>query len=340
MQFGVGLGGLNPPSRLVELAQLAEELGLDQVWVPDERFFRDPYVNMTVVACHTRRIRIGCMVTDPFVRHPALTAAAAASVDDVSDGRCVLGVGAGISGFHEMGMERVRPARAIKEAIELIRRLTGGEEGVNFEGELIAFRTGQLAFKPARPVPIYVAGRGPRVLQAGGEVADGVVVASYASERGIRWGLEQAAIGARRGGRSLDDLETLSWLYTSISSDPARARDAVRTGVAVAMWGSRVILDKIGVSLPEPMLRYMDTQPYSMTPDVISGLARLIPDELLDEFSLAGTAEAVAAKLIDIARLGIGHAALWLFPPEGERIEDLLRRLAEEVVPRVEAGLE
>ena len=341
MQFGIGLGAAHPPSRLVELARYAEELGLDQVWVADERFFRDPYVNMTLIACHTQRIRVGCMVTDPYVRHPALTAVATASVDDVSSGRCVLGMGAGISGFHQMGIERVRPARAIKEAIALIRRLTGGERGVSFDGELISFRSGQLEFEPARAsIPIYVAGRGPRVLQAGGEVADGVVVASYASERGIRWGLEQAAIGARRGGRSLGDLETLSWLYTSISTDRASARDAVRTGVAVAMWGSRVILDKIGVSLPEPMLHYMDTQPYSMAPEVIAGLARLIPDELLDEFSLVGTVDDVAAKLIEIARLGIGHAALWMFPPEGDSLEDLMQRLGEELIPRVRAGLE
>ena len=199
MQFGVGLGGSHPPARLIELSRLVEDLGFHQAWVPDERFYRDPYVSMTIVACHTRKLKIGCMVTDPFVRHPALTASAAASVDDASDGRCVLAVGAGISGFHEMGMERVRPARAIKEAIELIRRLTSGEQAVELDGDLIHFRSGQLSFKPQRTIPIYVAGRGPRVLQAGGEVADGVVVASYASERGIAWGLDQVPRG--RGAR-------------------------------------------------------------------------------------------------------------------------------------------
>lgn len=339
MEFGIGLAGEHPPARLVELARLVERLGLAQVWVSDERFYRDVFVNMTLVACHTRQVRIGSMVTDPFVRHPALTAAAAASVDELSGGRAVLGMGAGISGFQEMGIERVRPARAIKEAVQLIQRLTRGEREVTFEGELIRFRGGHLGFVPLRQVKVYVAGRGPRVLEAGGEVADGVVIGSYASERGIVWGLEHAARGARRAGRRLEDLETVSWLYTSISPDGRQARESVRTGVAVAMWGSRDILGEIGITLPAAVLRFMEGHPYHFEPALLAELASLLPDELVEDFSVAGTAAEVAAKLARIGRLGIGQVALWLFPPGGDDLETVLRPLAAEVIPRVQAAL-
>ena len=339
MQFSIGLVGDYPPARTVELARLAEARGLDQVWVADERFYRDVFVNMTLVACNTEHIKVGSMVTDPFVRHPALTAAAAASADEVSGGRCVLGIGAGISGFAAMGMQRVRPARAIKEMIELVNRLTAGERDVTYEGELIRFEGGHLNFTPRRRVPIYVAGRGPRVLQAGGEMADGVVVASYANERGIKWGLEQVAKGAARVGRDLQDIETTSWLYTSVSADGARARDAVRTGVAVAMWGSRDILEKIGVDLPPKVLQFMDERPYSHAPGLTDELGRLLPDALLEEFSLAGTAEEVTARLISIARLGIRHVAFWIFPPRGDDVEAVLEPLAEDVIPKVKAAV-
>jgi 5,10-methylenetetrahydromethanopterin reductase len=339
VEFGVAVLGDHPSARLVELARLAEELGLDQVWVNDERFYRDPFVTMTLVACHTRRIRIGCMVTDPFVRHPALTAAAAASVDEVSDGRVVIAMGAGLSGFREMGIARVRPARAIKEAVQLIHRLTRGERDVTLEGEVIRFGRGHLGFVPRRPLPVYVAGRGPRVLEAGGEVADGIVIGSFATERGIAWGLDHAARGARRAGRRLADLETVSWLYAAVAADGREARERIRKGVAVALWGSREILPAIGIAPPPAVVRFMETHDYRYEPAVLAELAALLPEALLEEFSVAGTPDEVAGKLTAIGRLGIRQAALWLFPAAGGDVESVLRPLVADVFPRVRAAL-
>ena len=337
MEFGIGLLGEHPAHRMRALCQLIEGSGFEQIWVSDERFYRDVFVNMTVVACLTCKVKVGSMVTDPFVRHPAVTAAAAASVDELSGGRCILGMGAGVSGFQEMGIQRLRPARAIKEAVQLIHRLTRGEKDITFEGESIRFRGGQLNFPPLRPVRVYVAGRGPRILEAAGEVADGVVIGSYASQRGIAWGLDHAARGAHRAGRKLDDIAKVSWLYTSISSDGQQARDAVRTGVAVAMWGSREILPQIGVRLPPDLLRIMDERSYSY--EVISDVARRIPDDLLEDFSVAGTADEVASKLIQIGRMGIAQAAIWLFPPKGDDLETVLKSLSGDVLPLVRSAL-
>lgn len=337
MEFGIGLMGEHPPDRMRRLCPLIEASGFDQIWVADERFYRDVFVNMTLAVGLTRKVKVGSMVTDPFVRHPALTAAAAASVDEVSGGRCIIGMGAGISGFHEMGIQRVRPARSIKEAIQLIHRLTSGEKAVVFEGQSVQFRGGHLNFQPLRRAQVYVAGRGPKVLEVAGEVADGVVIASYASQRGIEWGLDHAARGARRGGRRLEDIVKVSWLYTSISPDGGRARDAVRTGVAVAMWGSREILPQLGVHLPAKVLRVMEDRSYSY--EGIADVARQLPDDLLEQFSVAGTVAEVASKLVQISRMGIAQAALWLFPPEGQDFEAVLQSLSADVLPRVRSAL-
>ena len=339
MEFGVGLQGDLSSARIVELSQRIEEYGLDQIWVADERFYRDVFVNMTLVACHTRRVKIGALVTDPYIRHPAVTAAATASIDEVSSGRVVLGLGAGLSGFKQLGIERIRPARAIREAIQLMNRLTSGERDVTFDGELVRFHAGHLNFTPARRVPIVVAARGPRVLEVAGELADGVVIGSFASNRGISRGLDHARRGAHRAGRSLADLATVSWLYTAIGSNQEQVRAGVRKGVAVAMWGSREILPELGVTLPEEITRFMTEHAYSAADEVISEVARRIPDRLLDEFSVTGTAEEVAGHLVRIGRLGIGQVALWLFPPSGDDLDGQLRILAEEVVPRVRAAL-
>src|SRR5512134_3441110 len=116
------------PARLADLAVLAESAGFDDFWLADERFFREVYACLTLCALRTRRIRLGPCVTDPYSRHPALTAMAIATLDEIAGGRALLGIGAGISGFAELGVVREKPARAIREAVTLIRRLLAGEE--------------------------------------------------------------------------------------------------------------------------------------------------------------------------------------------------------------------
>src|SRR5213593_1694105 len=145
------------PARLAALAEMAEAAGYDDLWLADERFFREVYASLTLCALRTRRIRLGPCVTDPYSRHPALTAMAIATLDEISDRRAVLGIGAGVSGFRELGVDASRPAVAIREAVELIRRLLAGET-VTVQGRVVSFTNGRLDFAPPRAdLPIYVA---------------------------------------------------------------------------------------------------------------------------------------------------------------------------------------
>src|SRR5215468_12287270 len=98
------------PARLADLAALAEDTGYDDFWLPDERFFREVYACLALCALRTQRIRLGPCVTDPYSRHPALTATAMATLDGISDQRAVLGLGAGVSGFRELGVDTSRSA--------------------------------------------------------------------------------------------------------------------------------------------------------------------------------------------------------------------------------------
>ena len=102
---------------MLERVKLAEANGYDTAWLADERFYREVYSCLTYFAQHTSRIKVGPCVTDPYTRHPALTAMAIATLDELSGGRAILGIGAGISGFTELGVERKKPARAIREHI-------------------------------------------------------------------------------------------------------------------------------------------------------------------------------------------------------------------------------
>ncbi|MDQ5876298.1 MAG: LLM class flavin-dependent oxidoreductase, partial [Thermoproteota archaeon] len=117
---------------IMKLAQLAEEAGVDRLGISDVVFYPDTYSLQALCATVTKRIKIGSLVTNPFTRHPAVTAAAVSTLDEISDGRAFLGIGAG-AGIAKLGLLRSPPAPAIRKAVHIIRELLSGKV-VNFEG--------------------------------------------------------------------------------------------------------------------------------------------------------------------------------------------------------------
>ena len=153
IQLGMGLHwpGDKGYQELVEMIAELERLGYDEVWVSNEKFFRDMYITAAVVSEHTSRAQIGTFVADPYTHHPALTAMAIATLDEISSGRAILGLGAGGTGFPVMGIRRTKPAVAIKEAVHVIRALWAGQT-VNFRGEVIQCHNGRLNVLPRRAI--------------------------------------------------------------------------------------------------------------------------------------------------------------------------------------------
>ena len=150
LKLGIGIHWLDDMSYqdLVAHIEEIEALGYDQIWVSNEKFFKDMYVVATVAAEHSSRPKIGTFVADPYSHHPALTASAVGTLDIVSGGRAMLGMGAGGTGFPVMGIKRTKPATAIKELIEIIRALWSGEV-VDYEGEVVQCHNGRLTLKRA-----------------------------------------------------------------------------------------------------------------------------------------------------------------------------------------------
>src|SRR5262249_40071937 len=168
--------------RLAALAQLAERTGYDFLWIADERFFREVYASLTLCALRTQRIKLGPCVTDPYSRHAALTAMAIATLDELSGQRAVLGIGAGVSGFRELGIARDKPGVARREAVEVIRQLLAGET-VTYKGAVVRIDSAPLDWKPARAdVPVYIASQQPVGCRAAGRVADGAIMQGSVAE--------------------------------------------------------------------------------------------------------------------------------------------------------------
>jgi len=165
-----------PVSRMVDLAATAEDLGFDRCLVYDEGLAsRDVYVTLTAIALGTSTISMGPGITNPYTRHAASTAAAIASLDELSGGRALLGIGAGGSlTLDPLGLTRNRPLASVRETIDACRQLFEGHT-VTCDGTQVSLDSARLAYGRAE-IPIWLAGRGPKMLALGGSACDGVML--------------------------------------------------------------------------------------------------------------------------------------------------------------------
>ena len=197
---GVMLSPHVPLHEFVGLGQYAESLGYDRVWVPDEGLAtRDVVVAMTALATATTRIAIGTGIVNPYTRHPALTAAAIASVDELSGGRAFLGIGVGGQlTLAPLGIERTLPVARLREAIEVSRHLFHGHAD-GFVGATASVHRGRLEYARA-DIEIWFAGRGDQTLRLGGELCDGVLL-EFVYKPELHHYVSQVRTGAARSGR-------------------------------------------------------------------------------------------------------------------------------------------
>ena len=329
--LGIAAMPERPAAEYTHLAKLAEECGFDCLWIPDERFWRDIAVCMSVAAVATQRIRIGCAVTDPYVRHPALTAQIFASIDELSGGRVICGIGAGVAGFEALGLTRQHPVRAIREAVELMRILWRGDHA-HYRGQSVSFN-GALDFTPLRSqIPICIAGRGPNILSLAGEVGDGAMIGSLASPPALEFGLKRIAHGVARAERSDNALCKMIWLHTAISNDVAAAERAVSPIVAGVLISSKTVIDSWGVDIPEHLKGVLSTASYGLSSPSMAKLTSMLDATTIAHFAVAGDTTHVSDSLRALFAAGIDHVAVlpWLVP--GQSFSDFATELSQAVV--------
>jgi 5,10-methylenetetrahydromethanopterin reductase len=275
------------------------------------------------------------LVTDPYVRHPSLTAVAHATMDDLSRGRVVLGIGGGIEQPTFWGYERPHPLEAMRDAVEICRRMLRGER-VTYQGKVISVTDAKLDFRPFRPdLPILVAARGKQMLQLAGEVADIVHLASFFVNVGHhRDNLEQVRIGAERGGRRMGTFEVDISMPCSISDDRDAARRAAKRPAAQGiLWtaaaerysrGRRDWVRPPQFSVPEDVIEALASWDFWTQSQFPDRLADLISDEVLDQFALAGTPEECAERLVRLQQAlpQVTGLRIYAVPPAGKPLYD------------------
>jgi len=332
VKFDVGIVNNQPVPEVVRQAQLAEALGYETVWITDSHLIcRELWVTLTACALATSRVKLGPGVTVPHTRHWSVTASAIATLAELAPGRIVLGFGTGGSSAETMGLSVQAVARVatLETMTASIRRLLAGGTARADTGA--DTRLAWLAQPPS--VPIYVAGSGPRMLEAAGRLGDGAIMYTGTEPAILKAGLECIARGAARQQRRLADLDVVLWTPTAVDRDRARARDHVRGRVASAMR------HPLPVALsPEDQAavrRLRDAYDSYQHATAGSRHRELVPDRFVDMLALAGTPEEVRAQVRRVMSVpGIGRIIILpQNPGQGflER-ESILRTFAEEVM--------
>jgi F420-dependent oxidoreductase-like protein len=224
MTLSIGLSVDPQDPGWLELAREAERLGVDSIWVP-EFWAYDAFTPLAAIAARTQRVRLATGIAQLGARTPAMLAMSAMSLQNISGGRFVLGIGTSgpqvMEGWHGIGFSR--PVRRTRETIEIIRMITAGER-LRYSGEVyqlplpggegVAIRSRAGACS----VPICVAALGPANLALTGELADGWIGNSFFTEScGVFFGPMGAA--ARRAGRSLSDLDLVVAVSVEFTDD-------------------------------------------------------------------------------------------------------------------------
>jgi len=266
---------------------------------------------------------------------------AIATLDEIAAGRALLGIGAGVSGLRELGVDGSKSATAMREAIELIRRLLAGET-VTVKGEQISFHDGRLDFAPRRAdVPIYVASQRAAGCRVGGRVADGVIMQGALAEPLVRFFRETVHAAARDAGRDPGRVDLVARLNVCVHDDRRVARDAMRPTIVRSLSAQRqdfFTFVKAGVTIPGALADKVRALNYTHDPSPLRAIAPDVPDDLVDACTLTGPPDAMARDVVRLARGGITR--LLLYPIASETgIETTVERFQREVMPRVRQEL-
>ena len=326
-----------PASELVRLGILAEQLGYRDFWYTDVRLLRECYIGLAAVALYTDRIRLGPGVTDPYSRHPAVTAGAIATLDELANGRALIGLGLGGSGFRELGITKALPVAAMRESVDVIRRLLRGE-AVTQAGKVISLTEAKLLFAPARPqIPLYIATQGAQISRLAGALADGVLIANTLSPPALEFYLGQIAEGAAKTGRVLRDIDiNLRW-EVCVSQDEAAAMETMRKRLAarlIAGYPHWEYLSTLGVSVPDSFKDIAARKDMTR----VDLAAEMLPLDVVDVSVLAGTPSRVAARIVPMLHPEVSGITIRPHACPGTGVDEVMRCFMHDVVPLLEAG--
>ncbi len=325
MRFSLRLNNDLLLPQYIELAQQAESEGFDQFWVSSDLFLRSTSVILTAVALNTSRIKIGSCVLNPYTTNTAEIAMQAATLDEVSNGRFLLGISAGAAEFLAwVGIRHGKPLAAVRESVSAIRRLLRNESA-ECSGEFLRWsRDAYMRFSVEREIPIYVGGMGERMLALAGEIGDGVLPLLFPPERYYK-ARQQVDAGRELIADTGAEFDFATCIWVSAAQD----RDAARRMLAqkIAYYGSAMndgLLADLGLTKTDfaPIDRAL------IFDRCESRAIDLVTDQML-KIGIVGNASQIIERLEPLVSDGATHISFG--PPLGPDFGEAIRILGEVV---------
>lgn len=303
----------------LDYVQYAEEKGFEAVWQAESRLVRDAIVPMAAYAAVTERIKVGSGVINNWTRNIGLLAATFLTLDDLAPDRIICGIGAWWDPLAKnVGIERHKPLLAMRETVEVLRRLLNLER-VTFQGEFHQVEGIELDVvhgrREPRNVPIMIGATGPKMMELTGEIADGAVLNYCVPPVYNHGALESLEVGAKRGGRMLDDIDRPQLVVCSVDHDEERALDTSRELLTQYLAQQPHIAKASGVS-DDIVAEIQAILGWPATHEQIQKAKHLVPDELVTRITASGTPEQARAKVMEY--MDNGATCPILYPVGGD----------------------
>jgi probable F420-dependent oxidoreductase len=318
-----------PYQRFLELIKLAESHGFDHGWTYDSHIlWHDAYPLLTLAAAETKSMMLGHCVTNPGIREPTVTASAYATLQQISNGRMVMGIGRGDSSMRVVGLPPVR-VEEFETSLPMIKDLMNGRR-VEWRD-----REQQLEWATGQPeIPMYVAGYGPRALKVAGWYGDGIII-QLAEPELIDWIMGLARKAAEEAGRDPDVLKPIVCTPVYVSEDLDKARAQVKW--FPAMVGNHVadlLRHHDPDTLPQALWDYIkrrDRYDYHDHSRVGAKHGEFVDDETADSFTILGPVEAHVEKLRRLEEIGVAQLNIYLMTDAQEQTLEIYGR---DIIPQ------
>ena len=330
LTFGVTVLPDPPFSRFLELVQLSEKHGFEYAWTYDSHIlWQESYATLPVVADHTERIKLGHFVTNPGIRDATVTASWYATMQDLSNGRMVMGIGRGDSSRRVVGLKPVKVAD-FEARCAMIKELMNGRKVDWNDKEL------QLTWVRSElpHIEMLIAGYGPRALAVAGRVGDGVII-QLADPQIIQWIMETARKSAEEAGRDPSALKCIVGAPSKVTDDLAKAREEVRWFPAMVSNHVMDLIEKYGFEseIPAALTDYVKARKFYDYKDhsrVGAAHGEFVTDEIAERFTVIDNVEQCVKKLRELESVGVDQFNIYLMT-HGQ--EETLQAYGEEIIP-------
>jgi 5,10-methylenetetrahydromethanopterin reductase len=305
----------------------SEELGYAGLWVADSHsIMRDAFSILSVLATQTNTLQLATGVTHTVTRHPAVLANSWATLQEMSEGRAICGIGVGESAVHNLGLRPERLA-VFEEKVKVMRALINGES-VEYGGKEI-----QMPWS-TQPVPIIMASSGPKSLRLAGRIADGVLFQVGSDPRFAQYALDNIRLGAEEAGRKLEDLKLYMRIATAVNDDRDQAHKEIKgyASVAAGTVFSTVPREYFDDELYDDLSRMKEAYDYAHHGSNASQHSDLLTKRIFDAIAVACPPTEAIERFSTLAGMGING---FVWPAGMDNPHPYMETFAEQVMPYV-----